>query len=106
MIEQSEDDDVPLLVPGKVRAEAVRRLQIGLTGLFAMILLVSLANIIKDRAQESDLSTVSDADASLSAEETPVPANKDPLADAGLVPELSTGSSGTPSGGGNAKKQP
>ena len=104
LIEQTDDDDVPLIAPGKTRAEAIRRLQIGITGLFAMILLVSLANIIKDRAQESELTIVPDASESAPAGNESTSASKDPLADAGVVPEIPTGPSGTPAG--NAPKKP
>ncbi|MBS1239721.1 MAG: hypothetical protein H6R45_427 [Proteobacteria bacterium] len=105
-IDQTEDDDAPLVAPGKARAEVVRRLQIGITGLFAMILLVSLASIIKDRANESEKTTVPDASASTAGETTP---NKDPLADAGVVPELPAEPSAAPSAGaqaGNASARP
>jgi len=65
-----------------LRAQAVHRLQIGLFGLAAMLLLVGLANIIMDRAR-------------LAEEADPVPyvtatqaakAASDPLADIGVVP--------------------
>ncbi|WEK48039.1 MAG: hypothetical protein P0Y56_07020 [Candidatus Andeanibacterium colombiense] len=79
------DEDAPLAVAAPLRGEAMRRLQIGLAGLSAMILLVSLANIIRDRAQITENTTVPNASASLDPESSPA---KDPLADAGVVPEL------------------
>jgi hypothetical protein len=97
-IVQTEDDDAPLVAPGKLRSEAVRRLQIGLIGLFTMILLVSLANIIRDRANDTEQTTVPNQVAS---SEAATPA-KDPLADAGVVPELPD-SSGAPAAGGNGR---
>lgn len=101
-IEQAEDDDAPLVAPGKSRAEAVKRLQIGLTGLFAMLLLVSLADIIRDRAAESEKGNVADVTASVQAGASEAPSNKDPLADAGLVPELPAEPSASPAAGGQA----
>ncbi len=65
-----------------LRAQAVHRLQIGLFGLAAMLLLVGLANIIMDRARLADDANASpDAAASVSAK-----AASDPLADIGVVP--------------------
>jgi hypothetical protein len=65
-----------------LRAQAVHRLQIGLFGLAAMLLLVGLANIIMDRAKlAEDANPSSDASASESAKAT-----TDPLADIGVVP--------------------
>ena len=96
-IVQTEDDDTPLVPPGKLRSEAVRRLQIGLAGVLTMILMVSLANIIRDRANDTEQTTVPNPVAS--SEEATNPA-KDPLADAGVVPELPD-PSGAPATGGN-----
>ena len=64
-----------------LRAQAVHRLQIGLFGLAAMLLLVGLANIIMDRARLADDANAPDASASSSAK-----AASDPLADIGVVP--------------------
>jgi hypothetical protein len=65
-----------------LRAQAVHRLQIGLFGLAAMLLLVGLANIIMDRARlADDANAPADASASTSAK-----AAADPLADIGVVP--------------------
>ncbi|MBW8754215.1 MAG: hypothetical protein JF595_08680 [Sphingomonadales bacterium] len=65
-----------------LRAQAVHRMQIGLFGLAAMLLLVGLANIIMDRArlaEDADMSP--EAAASVSAKNP-----SDPLADIGVVP--------------------
>lgn len=65
-----------------LRAQAVHRLQIGLFGLAAMLLLVGLANIIMDRAKlAEDASAPADASVTTSAK-----AASDPLADIGVVP--------------------
>lgn len=72
--------------PGE-RRESVQRLQVGFFGLGAMILLVGLANIIMNSVKESQASAVPEAAPTVVASETP-PAVRDPLADAGVVPDL------------------
>jgi hypothetical protein len=76
------------------RSQTVQRLQVGLAGLSGMVLLVALASIIMERAQEAEASAVPEAAATMTAEDD----NKarDPLADAGVVPDLPTSSSPTP----------
>ncbi|OYW45072.1 MAG: hypothetical protein B7Z36_05540 [Novosphingobium sp. 12-63-9] len=70
-----------------LRAQAVHRLQVGLFGLAGMLLLVSLANVIMDRAQLGDASAgISAPGASASAS-----AANDPLVDMGVAPELPVG---------------
>lgn len=65
-----------------LRAQAVQRLQAGLFGLSAIVLIVGLANIIKDRAELSEQGgrTAANAPADPAAEVS------DPLADIGVVP--------------------
>lgn len=72
---------------GGTRAEAMQRLQIGLLGLAAMLLMVALANIVMERAKLTDAAVVPESvDPSAKAGSTePV---KDPLVDAGVVPEM------------------
>ncbi|HTN15944.1 MAG TPA: hypothetical protein VL094_14165 [Sphingomonadaceae bacterium] len=82
-----EDDDAPLVSRSGTRAEAIKRMQIGIAGLTGIILLVGLANIIRDRANESELAAVPEAAPTVSTHAPHAPA-KDPLADAGVVPEL------------------
>jgi branched-subunit amino acid ABC-type transport system permease component len=65
----------------ELRAQSVHRLQIGLFGLAAMLLIVGLANIIMDRARLGDATAAASQDASASAT-----AANDPLADMGVVP--------------------
>ena len=65
----------------ELRAQAVHRLQVGLFGLAAMLLLVGLANIIMDRARMADAGNAISA----SAQSQPK-TNSDPLADIGVVP--------------------
>jgi hypothetical protein len=79
----------PVTSLARSRAETVQRLQVGLSGLAAMILLVSLANIILDQANEAEQGAVGDDPAALAQDAEPAPATaKDPLADAGVVPDI------------------
>lgn len=71
---------------GGTRAEAVQRLQIGLSGIAAMVLLVGLANVIQNRAQVTQDLAVPDA--APTTEPTAAPAQRDPLAEAGVIPDL------------------
>jgi hypothetical protein len=66
-----------------MRAQAVQRLQAGLFGIAAVVLVVGLANIINDRARQADAATKPVAGAVSSPA---VDANSDPLADVGVVP--------------------
>jgi hypothetical protein len=69
----------------ELRAQAVHRLQVGMFGLAGMLLLVSLANVIMDRAKYLDDTSVNLAEPMTSASETSA---KDPLVDMGVAPEL------------------
>jgi len=81
----------------ELRAQAVHRLQVGLFGLAGMLLLVSLANVIMERAQ------LGDASAGARAPSTSASASSanDPLVDMGVAPELPVGGDGA-----SAKKSP
>lgn len=76
------------------RAERVQRLQIGGFGVLAMVLLVGLADAITSRAQLTEDNAVPDAAPTVVASETAAP--RDPLADAGVVPDLPTEPTSTP----------
>ena len=69
------------------RSQSIQRLQIGLFGLAAMILLVSLANIIVTNAEQNETRVVPEAAPTVAAEDDAVPAS-DPLADAGVMPDM------------------
>lgn len=71
---------------GGTRSQAMQRLQVGLFGLAAMILLVGLANIIKTNVQENEARVVPEAAPTVVATGAAAPVS-DPLADAGVVPE-------------------
>lgn len=68
------------------RSQSMQRLQIGLFGLAAMVLLVGLANIILTNAQENQARVVPEAAPTVAAEQEAA-AGSDPLADAGVVPD-------------------
>lgn len=76
--------EVPL---GGTRSQAVHRLQIGLAGIGAMVLMIGLADVIMDRAQQTQATVVPEAASTVAAEQVTVPQN-DPLAEAGVVPDL------------------
>lgn len=67
----------------ELRTQAVQRLQVGLFGLAAMLLLVGLANIIMDRARQADAENPTPTSVIGSDENRPA---ADPLADIGVVP--------------------
>ena len=91
------------LPPGarELRAQAVHRLQVGLFGLAAMLLLVSLASVIMQRVQTADRSTVPGAPGA-SASASPA---SDPLVDLGVAPEVPV-SNTTDSAGGHKPVKP
>lgn len=69
------------------RSQAIQRLQIGVFGLAAMVLLVSLANIILTNARQNEARVVPEAAPTVVVDEKPAPV-RDPLADAGVVPDM------------------
>lgn len=81
-------DDVSAAPLAGTRTQRIQRLQIGLLGLGSMVLLVGLANIILTSAQENQATAVSAEVLNSAATEDVPPPSTDPLADAGVVPEL------------------
>lgn len=92
--DMQEDSEVAAPLGG-TRAQAIQRFQIGLSGLAAMVLLVGLANIIQDRARQTDAESVPQAAQQVSEPVQPPP-QSDPLADAGIVPDLPAEPSNSP----------
>ena len=68
------------------RAQSIQRLQIGFSGLAAMALLVGLATVIMDRARQTDAGAVPEATTTSAAMDVQ-PVN-DPLAVAGVAPDV------------------
>jgi len=89
----AETPSAPL---GGTRAEAMQRLQVGASLLLGIVLIVGLANVIEERAKQSDKTVVAEAAATVAPTAAAAPAN-DPLADAGVVPDLPAQPSGTAS---------
>ena len=85
LFKSSPKVEVPVVTPlGGTRAERIQRLQVGGFGLAAMVLMVALADIVISRARETEATSVPDK--ALITEATAAP--RDPLADAGVVPDL------------------
>ena len=79
---------------GGTRAEAMQRLQIGLFGIVAMMLLVGLASAIGTQANLTEQEAVPNA--APTTEPTEAPQQSDPLADAGIVPDIPVEPTPTP----------
>lgn len=77
------------------RIEAVQRLQVGLLGIGAMVLLVGLASIIGGQVEKVDELAVPEA--APTTEPGPPAAGANPLADAGVVPDIAAEPSPSPS---------
>ena len=78
----------------ELRAQAVHRLQVGLFGLAAMLLIVGLANIVMERAREAEVADPALVEA-VQVKEEKKPA-ADPLADIGVAPAAEPSPSPTP----------
>lgn len=93
-----QGDALPQAPLGGTRAEALRRLQMGAIGVVAVLILIGLASIIRDRAAQTDTTTV--AGAAPTSTPNASPSAADPLAEAGMVPDIpassAAASAGTP----------
>jgi hypothetical protein len=78
----------------EARQEAIQRLQIGVFGIAAMVLLVGLASIIGSQAEITEEAAVPDA--APTTEPSPAPSQANPLADAGVVPDIAAEPSPSP----------
>ena len=87
MASEPQDQQVYTAPLSGTRAQALQRLQIGVFGLDAMVLLVGLANIILDRAAQTEAGTVPEAAATVAPDQSASQAS-DPLADAGVAPDV------------------
>ena len=101
----SPEDPEALLAPlGGTRAEAIFRLQIGVAGLVAMLMMIGLANIVMDRAKETEATTVPEAaSTAVPVKNAPAPGS-DPLADAGVIPSSKAEADSSKSGASGAPK--
>ncbi len=71
---------------GGTKSEAAQRLQVGLFGIGAMVLLVGLANVLGNQADRTEEGAVPEA--APTTEPTAAAPQRDPLADAGIVPDI------------------
>lgn len=85
--DRSADETDPAMLLGGTRAQAMQRLQVGVFGLATMVLLIGLAQIIMNQAREAEARVVPEAAPTVAPSDTPTPAS-DPLADAGVGPDL------------------
>lgn len=92
---EANPDAVPLGPLGGTRAQSLQRLQVGVSLLLGIVLIVGLANVIEERAKQSEKAAVPQAAAGAAG--PPTPAANDPLADAGVVPDLPAETAATPS---------
>lgn len=68
-------------------SQSIQRLQVGLFGLAAMVLLVALANVIRNNADQNEATVVPEA-APTVATQPRTETVSDPLVDAGVVPDV------------------
>ena len=94
------DDHGPVAPLAGTRSQSMQRLQIGMFGLGAMILLVSLANIIVTNSKQNEARVVPEAAPAVAAEQQAAPVS-DPLADAGVVPAAPQSEDGDQGGSDN-----
>jgi hypothetical protein len=79
--------ETPVAPLSGTRSQAMQRLQVGLFGLGAMVLLVALANIINSNREQNEALVVPEAAPTIAATAGSDPVS-DPLADAGIVPDM------------------
>ncbi|TIX51365.1 hypothetical protein [Alteraurantiacibacter aquimixticola] len=79
-------DTAPAPLSG-TRAQRIQRLQVGIAGLTVMVLMVGLADIIISSAQQNQVAVPEDLPP-VTTQDVPPPPSRDPLADAGVVPNL------------------
>ena len=92
----AEDEAPPEGAPlGGTQTEATQRLQVGLAGLGSMVLLVGLASVLGNQADRTQEDAVPEA--APTTEPTETAPQRDPLADAGIVPDIPAEPTPTPS---------
>lgn len=74
----------------------MRRLQMGAIGVIAVLVLIGLASIIKDRASQTESTAV--AEAAPTTAPSASTAAADPLAETGVVPDMPASSPKGPNG--------
>ena len=104
LVKTGEQRAVRLAPVAGSRTESMQRLQIGLFGIGMMILLVGLANIIMESAQETRSTIAAEVAPETPPQQPGLPAS-DPLADAGVVPDLPLDKDAEASGAANGGVQ-
>lgn len=69
------------------REQRIQRLQVGFLGVAAMVMVVSLADIIMSTAESNQAATAENLEP-VTAEDVPPPPPSDPLVEAGVVPDI------------------
>lgn len=87
---------VPPIPLGGTREQAMNRLQVGIGGVVGVLMLVGLASIIRNQADEVERNAVPEA----ASTNVPVqkPKSADPLVEAGVVPDLPASPTPAPTG--------
>lgn len=88
--------DLPPISLGGTRHQAMNRLQVGIVGVIGVLMLVGLASVIQNQADEVERNAVPEA----ASTNIPEPRTKsaDPLVEAGVVPDLPATPTPTPTG--------
>lgn len=86
MSAEGADTGVAVDPAPQARADGIQRMQVGLFGLAAMVLLVGLAGVIGSQADLADEAAVPDA--APTTEPRSIPVGPNPMADAGVVPDI------------------
>jgi hypothetical protein len=93
---KSPAGDVPPIPLGGTRQQAMNRLQVGIGGVLGVLMLVGLASVIQNQADEVERNAVPEA----ASTNIPEPRTKsaDPLVEAGVVPDLPATPTPAPAG--------
>ncbi|MBU1755859.1 MAG: hypothetical protein KKE77_08570 [Alphaproteobacteria bacterium] len=88
--------DLPPIPLGGTRQQAMNRLQVGVGGVLGVLMLVGLASVIQNQADEVERNAVPEA----ASTNIPEPRTKsaDPLVEAGVVPDLPATPTPSPTG--------
>ncbi|MFM7403389.1 MAG: hypothetical protein ACKO1N_04680 [Erythrobacter sp.] len=84
-----------VLAGDTTHSEAMQRLQVGMVGIVAMVLLVGLASVIGGQAERND--RLAAPEAAPTTQPGAAAAQANPLADAGVVPDIAAEPEPTPS---------
>lgn len=93
---RAPSDDLPPIPLGGTRQQAMNRLQVGIGGVLGVLMLVGLASVIQNQADEVERNAVPEA----ASTNIPEPRTKsaDPLVEAGVVPDLPATPTPAPTG--------